>query len=140
MVFHTRQPDRTRNDLFLLRNHESMMENNYNKTPKGNNIQKAINRFTNSQHSLKSIATRSVEDIPKTLNNIQEVAKIVQSSVPIIEKYAPIVRSIPTMYKVMKSINEVETNDETTFKKEAAHINGDNKVIKSSQSKPRLYI
>jgi len=61
--------------------------------------------------SLSSLANKGIDGLSKTLNNVQQVLKVVESTAPLIEQYGPMVKNLPAIYKMFKSLKEFEDID-----------------------------
>ncbi|QSS98391.1 hypothetical protein IMZ31_09690 [Pontibacillus sp. ALD_SL1] len=46
------------------------------------------------------------------LNNVQQVLKMAQSAMPMVQEYGPMMRNIPTMFRLMKIMNEPDEGTE----------------------------
>lgn len=85
--------------------------------PKGNVIgapakNGILQRLFQSQASPVSSLTKGAGGLSGTLNNVQNVLKMVETTTPIVQKYGPMVRNLPAMYRMMKALKEVEDEDE----------------------------
>lgn len=60
---------------------------------------------------LKSLAAKGVGGLTKTLDNVQNVLNVVESTAPMIQKYGPIIKNIPAMYKMMKAIHASDDDE-----------------------------
>ncbi|MCD5322914.1 MULTISPECIES: YqfQ family protein [Pontibacillus] len=72
------------------------------------------------------------------LNNVQQVLKMAQSAMPMVQEYGPMVRNIPTMFKLMKIMNEPDDGDETVESDDQQEsdvtLNKENKTKKEPSS------
>lgn len=75
--------------------------------------------------------------LENAVGRIYQILRYIELSGPYLEKYGPIIKEMPTMYKLMKAFNELE-NESTDSE------SGDTQVNKHSQypkqSTPKLYI
>lgn len=91
------------------------------------------------QNNLSTMAEKGVAGFSKTLNNIQEVVNLVQTAAPIIEEYGPMIKNIPTLYKMIKIMKEPE--EEIT-----KHVGTSSEQVKEKTntqymaSEPKLFI
>lgn len=81
----------------------------------------------------------SLQLIENGVGRIYQVLKYIEKSGPYIEKYGPIIKEVPTMYKVMKAINELEHNKEGPTDSTEDSFDEIDKS-RPKQSKPKLYI
>ncbi len=56
----------------------------------------------------------SVDGMMNTLNNVQRVLGVIQSSAPIVQQYGPLIKNLPTMYQMLKILNDADLDDEAT--------------------------
>ncbi|HLR51336.1 MAG TPA: VrrA/YqfQ family protein [Candidatus Avamphibacillus sp.] len=62
--------------------------------------------------SLSNLANKGIGGLSKTLTNVQQVLKVVESTAPLIEQYGPMVKNLPAIFKMIKSLKEFEDMDE----------------------------
>ncbi|MFC4557328.1 VrrA/YqfQ family protein [Virgibacillus kekensis] len=55
-----------------------------------------------------------IGSLSQKLDNLQRILKTVNSAVPIIQQYGPIVKNLPTMLQVMKALNETDHSDDAS--------------------------
>lgn len=82
--------------------------------------------------------TNSLYLLQNAIGRIYQILRYIELSGPYIDKYGPVIKEMPTMYKLMKAINEIsnETDDDNF---EIPVLNeGKTQIIK--QSTPKLYI
>lgn len=115
----------------------------------GNRLTELIQNFSDPQATLTSLANKSVGNISKTLDNVQQILDLMNKTTPIVKKYGPIVKNIPTMYKLVRAINDSDNNESS---KEQNEITKNHKISspailapeqthsETKQSKPKLYI
>lgn len=114
-----------------------------------NKIQEMIQRFAQPSAG-GGTEERGAGGLSLTLDNVQQVLKVVQSAAPMIQEYGPIVKNIPALYRMMKAMKDVEDTDDEeetqthqTIPKESTTTQ--EKVAKESkklagQSTPKLFI
>ncbi|WP_240507984.1 YqfQ family protein [Virgibacillus indicus] len=116
---------------------------------RGNNLQTMLQQFTQPE-SAANLASRGAGGLSKTLTNVQQVLKMVESTAPIVQQYGPMVKNLPAMYRMMKAFKEMEsTNDDNDDTDEGSvndlnmeSVSDNHHAIKSSdgESKPKLFI
>lgn len=74
-------------------------------------IQEMIQRFAQPSAG-GGTEDRGGGGLSLTLDNVQQVLKVVQSTAPMIQEYGPIVKNIPALYRMMKAMKNVEDTDE----------------------------
>lgn len=139
----------------------------YNQRPRGNpfsfgqNIQ-SQNELTNYPSTnidkITTMATKGASGLSKTLGNVQQVLKVIETTAPIVQEYGPMIKNLPSLYRMMKTVNELddESKDdppsETTQAESASNsLEEDSNRVDSQQpktekqhlpreSKPRLFI
>lgn len=81
-----------------------------------------IQQPSHNTHPLQSIWKRFLPNIGSTsttgtisnvLTHVQSVLKVVETTAPLIKQYGPIIRSLPTMFQMLKAFQEMESADET---------------------------
>ncbi|MGY0691720.1 VrrA/YqfQ family protein [Virgibacillus sp. FSP13] len=122
-----------------------------------NPMQNIIGRLFQSKTAQQgSLPTRTAGGLSGTLNNVQQVLKIAQSAAPMVQQYGPMVKNIPTMFKMLKAFKDidnetdgdVETDSPST---EQPHVTTQNESNNSTEqtktanqnrgeSKPKLFI
>src|SRR5690625_906653 len=72
-----------------------------------------LTRFNQAKPALTEMATKGIGGMSKTLNNIQQVLKVVETTAPLIQQYGPLVKNLPVMLKMIKALNEtnIENNE-----------------------------
>src|SRR5699024_1417013 len=82
-----------------------------------------------------------------TLNNVQQVVRMIQSAAPLVAKCGPVIKYLPASYKMTKAVNEVE--DSATTETPITHYTEyeddqvvviPNKDMQTGMSIPKLYI
>lgn len=73
-----------------------------------------IQNPSQTKGSLASLTNKGIDGLSKTLTNVQQVLKVIESTAPIIEQYGPMVKNLPAMYKIIKSLKEYEDLDESS--------------------------
>src|SRR5690625_2003681 len=98
MIFPTRQPPNQFNHI-----HHVPMNRMINRPPANpSGIQQLIQRFTNPNAGGTSLTTKGINGISNTLNNVQQVLKVIQSATPNVQVYGPLIKNLPVMYKMYK--------------------------------------
>ncbi|WP_188453917.1 VrrA/YqfQ family protein [Virgibacillus oceani] len=124
----------------------------------GNMIQNMLQRFLPAQGIQQGagLPARAVGGLSGTINNVQQVLKVVQSTAPIVQQYGPMVKNLPKMYRLMKALKEddddeqnidtdSQVNESIDLNEESIQIDDHKVNIKSDKSrqglsKPKLYI
>lgn len=112
MLFPTQSPRNTANNSMF----PNRSLNNSNPTSSNNILQ---NLFKNQ--STAGLVNKGVGGLSNTLNNVQQVLKMVETTTPLVQEYGPMVKNLPAMYKMMKAFKDIESTD-------------DNKEIKKDQT------
>lgn len=129
-----------------------------------------IQQPSHNTHPLQSIwkrflpninSTRTTGTISNVLTHMQSILKVVETTAPLIKQYGPIIRSLPTMFQMLKAFQEMESVDETENNRNSeadVHVNevtnsdnsdtnnvGENIKMKqqtrqSGESVPKLFI
>lgn len=73
----------------------------------------AIQNTSSVKSSISNLATKGVGGLSKTLTNVQQVLKVIESTAPLIEQYGPMVKNLPAMYRMLKTFKEFENMDDT---------------------------
>jgi hypothetical protein len=74
-----------------------------------------INPIDHSAWNTVNQTNTGASGFSKALDNIQQVLKTIESGVPIVQEYAPMIKNLPAMYNMMKAFNDSEeTPDEST--------------------------
>ncbi|MFD1068146.1 VrrA/YqfQ family protein [Oceanobacillus locisalsi] len=55
--------------------------------------------------------TGGVSTLSKTLGGVQQVLGVVQSTAPLIQEYGPMVKNLPSMYRMMKAFKSFNSED-----------------------------
>jgi len=99
-------------------------------------------RAGRSSNQLSELARQGAGGLTKTLGNIQQVLHLVESAAPVIEQYGPMIKNLPSLYKIMKIMNEPE-EEKRIGKTENVQSSKEEKNqadINYQASRPRLYI
>lgn len=91
--------------------------------------------FINSQ---KINVKNSLKMLDNAVGKIYQVLRYIERSGPYIDKYGPIIKEMPTMYKLMKAFNEIEQDATSHSPEETPLLNDD--LDQHKQSRPKLYI
>lgn len=110
MIFPTPRPSNHMNHFHPHVPMNQMM--GYNRSANPNNIQQFIQQLSNPNSSIASFATRGASGLSNTLNNVQQVLKVVQSAAPIVQQYGPVIKNLPTMYRMYKAMKNIDNEDE----------------------------
>lgn len=96
------QPNRTQqlDQMLFGRNH-----------PRAQQQQASQNSFLN-QDGISSLATKGADGLSKTLGNVQQVLQAIETTAPVVQQYAPMIKNIPALYRIMKAVNDVEDDPE----------------------------
>src|SRR5699024_2589699 len=72
-----------------------------------------LTRLNQAKPALTEISTKGIGGISKTLNNIQQELKVVETTTTLIQQYGPMVKNLPAMLKMIKALNEtnIENNE-----------------------------
>lgn len=70
-----------------------------------------LTRFNQAKPALTEMATKGIGGMSKTLNNIQQVLKVVETTAPLIQQYGPLVKNLPVMLKMIKALNETDIDN-----------------------------
>lgn len=123
----------------------------------------AVTQNTSSvKSSISNLATKGVGGLSKTLTNVQQVLKVIESTAPLVEQYGPMVKNLPAMYRMLKTFKEFENMDdspendllpesesseapEESIEKSIPSVESDNIIEqkrprKDGQSTPKLFI
>lgn len=135
--FNQREPMRANTTLYMKQDTNNAFTNIKNKG------QSTLKQLVNKQN-ITNLAQNSIYDINKTLTNVQKVVKVVGSATPMIQEYAPMVKNLPAMYRMMKAFNQID--DEEPAKQSTTqkidHSSSDDQIKNSSYSKqstPKLF-
>lgn len=106
------------------------------------NFPRALNHNNRSLNPITSIAHKSVGNLSQTLGSVQQVLKIVQSAGPVIEEYAPMIRNLPAMYKMIKSINQLDKTEDNKEQSTTTNslTSAEQLEEREKVSRPKLYI
>lgn len=76
--------------------------------------QQFSNKMTSNSKQGKGwqpLIAKGVNGVSKTLGNVQQVLNVVQSTTPFIQQYGPMVKNIPSMYRMIKAFKDVDNSD-----------------------------
>src|SRR5690625_3123067 len=97
--------------------------------PMGNNLPaptqgagNIIEQFKQAKPALTDIASKGIGGMSKTLNNVQQVLRVVETTAPLIRQYGPLVKNLPAMLKMMKALYDAD-NFETGDSLESGELN-----------------
>ncbi|RDW19603.1 hypothetical protein CWR48_07745 [Oceanobacillus arenosus] len=76
-----------------------------------------LQRFLPQQAQAATIASKGAGGLTNTLNNVQQVLRVVQSTAPLVQEYGPMVKNLPAMYRMMKAFKNFDMTDEGTEEK-----------------------
>src|SRR5690625_3811042 len=125
---------------------------------KPNNILSFIQQFSPpNSSSITSLATKGASGLSNTLNNVQQVLRLVETAAPLIQQYGPVGKNLPAMYKMVKAMKDIsneEDDDHESTEEEVEEINEhqineeeslenekvENNQYNAGQSIPKLYI
>lgn len=63
---------------------------------------------------ISSFATKGADGLSKTLGNVQQVLKVIQTTAPIVQQYGPMIKNLPALYRMMKAVNEIDDEEVVT--------------------------
>ncbi|SDQ55971.1 VrrA/YqfQ family protein [Virgibacillus salinus] len=131
-------------------NHILQNRGGFQGVPQEPHLQDLMHRFLPPQYAQNLLSPNRIGGLTQTLNNIQKVLKVVQSTAPIVQQYAPIAKNLPTMFKLMKALNEDDdTESESEEQTSRIESKNDHKHSTNNQntskrdvgkSTPKLYI
>lgn len=93
-----------------------------NQPPRNHQLQRMIQGITGSNASVGSIATKGVNGLSKTIQNVQQVLNVVQSATPIVQEYGPMVKNLPAMYRMVKAFKDIEDTPEDVEQNNSSDI------------------
>src|SRR5699024_3842266 len=70
------------------------------------------NQMNQSSWNPINQTTTSTSGFSKTLDNIQQVLKTIESGVPIVQEYGPMIKNLPAMYNMIKAFNDSEESSD----------------------------
>lgn len=138
-TFNNRRSPRINNNPFTL------SHSNRSQASNKSNLQSVFKRIT-SPENVSQMAFKSFGNLNQTLTNVQKVAQVVQSATPLVQEYGPIVKNLPALYRMMKTINNIdEEKVDTKIKANEEKKNvpeHSNELVKRTpgQSTPKLFI
>lgn len=86
---------------------------------------------------------RGVNGLSRTLGSAEQVIKVVQSTTPYIEEYAPVVKNLPAMFRLVRAFNKISKMDDSSSDNpinNQEHSNHMNDQYSQDVSKPTLFI
>ncbi|WP_143155584.1 VrrA/YqfQ family protein [Ornithinibacillus halophilus] len=123
-----------------------------------NSLPNMIRQLMNPSSSVTDMASKGVGGLSNTLNNVQQVLRVIDNTAPMVKQYGPMVRNLPMMFKMIKAFKDLESSDGESDKsynessniddlfassESSAEIEVKDKPQKRSnngQSTPKLYI
>ncbi|SET32683.1 YqfQ-like protein [Salinibacillus kushneri] len=57
-------------------------------------------------------AGSGIEKASKALGNVQQAINVAQQAAPMIQQYGPMVKNLPTMFKMLKALNESDDDED----------------------------
>lgn len=87
------------------------------------------------QNSRQLTGKNALYALENAIGRVYQVLRYIEYSGQYIDKYAPIIKEMPTMYKLMKAFNEIESNANNKEDTQKENIYSKEKV-----STPKLYI
>jgi len=97
--------------------------------------------------------TKGIGGFAKSLDNLQQVLRMVETTTPFIREYGPMIKNLPAMYRMMKAFKDIEKEPEEkdvhVEKEESKKVIISPEIDPKSQnippkskglSKPKLYI
>lgn len=52
--------------------------------------------------------SNGIGGLAKTLDNVQQVLKMVETTTPFIQEYGPMIKNLPSMYRMMKAFKNID--------------------------------
>ena len=56
--------------------------------------------------------TKGIGGFAKSLDNLQQVLRMVETTTPFIREYGPMIKNLPSMYRMMKAFKDIEEEPE----------------------------
>lgn len=113
----------------------------------------AIRQFLSPHVSQSLLSPERISGISQKLSNVQQVLNVVQQAAPLVQQYGPMVRNLPMLFKLMKAVNEndsetdqnqLENEQETVTSNTSEEENYMDEMnmaaMKSGESTPKLFI
>lgn len=113
-------------------------------------------RASLNTNQLTSMAEQGASGLSKTLGNIQQILNLIQSAAPVIEEYGPMIKNLPTLYRMLKAVQNTGSEEEegqskkleqTTTHHEKRKESVEEEIVEQEEeslpvrgSKPLLYI
>lgn len=112
MLFPPRQSNHfMQNRMRQMPIHPNQMGNFHQPQQRVGGIQQLIQRFTNPTSSGTPLTTKGISGLSNTLNNVQQVLRVVQSAAPLVEEYGPMIKNLPAMYKMYKAMKDMSNEE-----------------------------
>lgn len=83
---------------------------------------------------------RNSEQLLGMIENAQKVIKVIQTVGPVVQKYEPIVRNLPSMISILKEFRQLDADNEETNFQETKRGNTSKERQTAKKSVPRLYL
>lgn len=148
-------PQQQRNNFQPRINHYSnhRLPSQINKRANANGIQQIFRNLSNPESSIGTLATKGLGDLSKTLSNVDQVIKVVQSATPIVREYGPMIKNLPAMYRMVKAFSQIEEDNDEKDTEQKVDVANDQSIIREAElldqreevlytgeSTPRMYI
>lgn len=130
MVF----PPRPRNQIYRTNHYQPMRSHVQSSLPSFNQVRETgnvIDRFNQAKPALTEIASKGIGGMSKTLTNIQQVLKVVETTAPLVQQYGPLVKNLPMMLKMLKAFNEADDVDASELADDPISIEQEGEVAKA---------
>lgn len=103
---------------FMQRTNNIFPSQGFRQMPTSNNpIGGLLQRFMGSGQNVGQMATRGFggfQGLSNTLNNVQQILRVVDTAAPIVKQYGPLVKNLPSMYRMMKAFKDMDSTDKTS--------------------------
>lgn len=108
--------------------------------PNPNNM---MNRIIPAYKVQNFLSPERIGTITNTLTKVQQVLKAVENAAPIVQQYGPMVKNLPTMFKIIKALKEsddVADDEENTDDDIQEDFFDEDDQKSSGSSTPKLFI
>lgn len=115
------------NQINSINNRFQSPTQHYHPTQGSRNV---LNQIKHAKPALTEMASKGIGGISKTLTNVQQVLKVVETTAPLVQQYGPFVKNLPAMLKMLKAFNESDSQIESEHLNESVDLNQE---IKSTE-------
>ncbi|TRM12523.1 hypothetical protein FH966_12900 [Lentibacillus cibarius] len=70
-----------------------------------------IQQLLTPQNTQRLLSPERISNFSHKLSSLQQILKTVQSAAPMIQQYGPMLKNLPTMFQLMKALNDSEEED-----------------------------